>query len=362
LEEDGSWYSRSHFGPFYPGSRLQVATRLRCSLINDINYISITAVEIEGVAHEFSRLPGVHRSVVDLLLRFRKISLYNHQLKSQRIKVVPFSFTGPGIFYAKDIIWPNSLECRNPNLSIVTITLGRTIKGRFLIQEHSVSSCNLQFGQPFRLDKMIIPQLQKVQNGSRLSSLYPWLTIGFQTRPVERVGFRIECIGPLIKKNEMLILEIRTNGSISPQQALRQATIKLIDKFSKFVDALIPSSQINLHRKKKKGFLIAPNPTNGIVRRRVENQDIIRRIFYELFEIGCSRIKEPLGIDLRNFNLRIESYREMNGLAFYTLGQLLERLALSSEKLSPLLKKQRHYAFIKLKISPLLNYYEKTPS
>jgi hypothetical protein len=52
----------------------------------------------------------------------------------------------------------------------------------------------------------------------------------------------------------------------------------------------------------------------------------------------------------------------MNGLAFYTLGQLLERLALSSEKLSPLLKKQRHYAFVKLKISPLFNYYEKTPS
>jgi hypothetical protein len=98
------------------------------------------------------------------------------------------------------------------------------------------------------------------------------------------------------------------------------------------------------------------------VRRRVENQDILRRIFYELFEIGCSRIKEPLGIDLRNFNLRIESYREMKGLAFYTLGQLLERLALSSEKLSPLLKKQRHYAFVKLKISPLFNYYEKTPS
>lgn len=59
LEPDGKWYSRFHLGPFWIGSRLQIGTRLRRSILNDLNQTSITAVEMDGAIHEFSRLPGV---------------------------------------------------------------------------------------------------------------------------------------------------------------------------------------------------------------------------------------------------------------------------------------------------------------
>jgi DNA-directed RNA polymerase subunit alpha len=64
LEENGNWYSRFHIGPFRLGSGLQIGTRLRRSLLNDLSQTSIIAVELEGVVHEFSRQPGIQEPVL----------------------------------------------------------------------------------------------------------------------------------------------------------------------------------------------------------------------------------------------------------------------------------------------------------
>lgn len=76
LDEDGKWYSRIHIGPFQLGSRLQIGTRLRRSLLNDLSKTFITAVKLEGAKHEFSRLARTHESVLDLLFQFRKLALH----------------------------------------------------------------------------------------------------------------------------------------------------------------------------------------------------------------------------------------------------------------------------------------------
>merc|ERR1712227_1086383 len=75
LEENGSWFSRFHIGPFYRGSRLQVGTRLRRSLLNGLAQTSIIAVKLDGAQHEFSRLSGIHESTLDVLFQFRKIAI-----------------------------------------------------------------------------------------------------------------------------------------------------------------------------------------------------------------------------------------------------------------------------------------------
>jgi hypothetical protein len=92
LEENGSWFSRFHIGPFYKGSRLQIGTRLRRSLLNDINQTSIIAIKLDGVKHEFSRIPGIHESILDLLFQIRKLAINAPYLKIGETVVIPFFF------------------------------------------------------------------------------------------------------------------------------------------------------------------------------------------------------------------------------------------------------------------------------
>lgn len=136
LEENGRWYSRFHIGPFYRGSRLQIGTRLRRSLLNDLTQTSIIAVKLEGVIHEFSRLSGVHENTLDLLFQFRKVVLDAPYLKINEVIIIPFIFFGPGIFYAKDISWPNRICCRNPKTYLVTLSPGAIIRGRLIIKKN----------------------------------------------------------------------------------------------------------------------------------------------------------------------------------------------------------------------------------
>jgi DNA-directed RNA polymerase subunit alpha len=92
LEENGRWYARLHLGPFSPGSRIQVGNRLRRSLLNDLATTCPVAIELEGVVHEFTRLPGIQESTLDLLFQFRKIILSAPFLKLGERVIVPFLF------------------------------------------------------------------------------------------------------------------------------------------------------------------------------------------------------------------------------------------------------------------------------
>jgi hypothetical protein len=92
LEENGTWFSRFHLGPLYIGSRLQIGTRLRRTLLNDLNQTSITAIKLDGVKHEFSRISGTHESTLDLLFQFRKVALNAPYMKIGENVVVPFFF------------------------------------------------------------------------------------------------------------------------------------------------------------------------------------------------------------------------------------------------------------------------------
>ena len=147
LEENGNWYSRFHIGPFLPNSGLQIRTRLRRSLLNDFIQTFVIAVELDGVIHEFSRLPGVHEPVLDLLLHFRKVALYAPSLKFRERIIVPFRFFGPGTFYAKDILWPYGVQCRKLKDLLVTLSSGAAVQGRILVQRDYVSSSVKKVGQ-----------------------------------------------------------------------------------------------------------------------------------------------------------------------------------------------------------------------
>jgi DNA-directed RNA polymerase alpha subunit len=353
LEENGSWYSRLHLGPFGPGSGLQVGTRLRRSLLNDLDQTSIVAMKVEGALHEFSRLSGVRESILDVLFQFRKVVLQAPFLEIGKTLKISFLFSGPGLFFGKDILLPNGIQCRNPEVSLVTLSTGAIFRGCLLVQKTrtmgSISKNDKTFclGEPWHYRKKYAfpPRVKKFQN----SSIFPWLRLGIPPRTIERVGFRIEPIGRLNQQSEVLVFEILTNGSISPRQALRESSLLLVNKFLEVAQRTLPNSRkikkLNLKKKSvHKRFFSFLNRTEE-KRRPLLTSD---QFFYNFFNIGFSRLYEPLGLDLRNLDLTKERYRELRNLGFQTLGQLLERLTFESHIFSPLLKKQSQLALFRL--------------
>jgi DNA-directed RNA polymerase alpha subunit len=337
LDEDGKWYSRIHIGPFQVGSRLQIGTRIRRSLLNDLNQTFITAVKLDGAKHEFFRLPGTHESVLDLLFQFRKLALHAPFSKSGEITIVPFLFSGPGTFYRKDIFWPNRIQCRNPEKFIVTLSPGYTLRGNILIQKiHSLTK-PLRLGEPWIFITKFIDKKSPIT-----LSEFPWLSIGTPPRPVERVGFRIEILGPTNQtRTERLIIEILTNGRISPHQALREAALLLVYKFSAIARILSGKKKEN-----KRDFSIVPSfPRNY-------KKKVLAHTSFDILEAGFSNFQDPLSLDVGNLDLDKKNYIELRNLGFQTLGQLIERLAFNPHIFSSILRKQRHTALFHIGLFP----------
>jgi DNA-directed RNA polymerase alpha subunit len=337
---------------------LQIGTRLRRSLLNDISQTSIVAVELDGAVHEFSRLPGVSEgTVLDILLNFQKVALRAPFLKNGEMLVVSFFFSGPGAFYAKDIPWPDAFECRNPGTILVSLSSAAKLHGHLLLLKHNAwSSFQTTLGKPLRLNDVLITKI-RYQNETRQFFTYPWFSIGFPSMPVERVGFRIDSVGPLSQQSEILILEILTNGNISPRQALRDASILLVHKFSTIADVILPLSPTSKYSKVKNFFFEGKNDLffNEFFNKQVLGE-ISKQTLYNFFDMSFSSFREPIGLDLGNLELVKEDYDELRKLGFQTLGQLLERLIFDSKIFSPSLKKQRQRALFRLGFFFILNF------
>jgi len=151
-----------------------------------------------------------------------------------------------------------------------------------------------------------------------------------------------------------LIFEILTNGRISPRQALREAALLLVNKFLEVAQRTLTNSKRTKKLNKKKG---SRKKFFSLLNRKFEEKEsflTLDQSFYNFYNIGFSRFCEPLGLDLRNLELTKERYRELQGLGFQTLGQILERLAFENNIFSPLLKKQRQIALFRLGLFPFL--------
>jgi small subunit ribosomal protein S9 len=324
-----------------------------------LDQISIVAIKLEGATHEFSRLPGVRESVLDVLFQFRKVVLQAPFLKLEKTVVVSFLFSGPGLFFTKDIFFPEGIRCRNPEVLLATLSPGAMLRGHLLVQKNQTSDSStrvdrtVRFGEPWSGEffRGTIPIVKKFQK----SSISPWLSLGFQSKTVERVGFRIEPIGPLNQKREILIFEILTNGRVSPRQAVRESSLLLVNKFLDVVQRTIPNSQnmrsLSIEKKATRKRFFSFLNKYFVQRKQILSPE---RNFYNLCNIGFSNFSEPLGLDLRNLDLAKERYRELRNLGFQTLGQLLERLAFENNIFSPLLKKQRQLALFQLGLFPFL--------
>jgi DNA-directed RNA polymerase alpha subunit len=213
---------------------------------------------------------------LDLLSQFKKIVLLAPYVHIREIVVVPFSFSGPGLFSPKNITWPDHIYCINQDLPLFNVAAGATVRGHLAIQKHNVMISILKTGKPFVSNRVWIPPSTSIS--SQLFKESPWLSTGFPNRPVERVGFKVESRGPFDKRLEFLIFEILTNGSISPRQALRESAISLVQKFLAITNVTV-APPISKFDHKKVGYWSAGSKSFLVL-----NQKTLKKTFFDPFE------------------------------------------------------------------------------
>jgi DNA-directed RNA polymerase alpha subunit len=325
IEENGTWYSRRHLGPFPIGLATTLATALRRSRLTDLPFLAIQAIELEGAAHEYSRLAGVHEPVLDLLLRFREVAIAGKTDDGPIF--ASFEARGPGPLRSVDLHLPTGRHCIQPEFILANLAPGAVIRGRVLISG--------------------IHEAQ-LDNSSN------WLKVPGRLGPVRRVGFRIEDAGPIDRGGERIVFEIATDGTIAPPQALRQSAERLVRLFLGVVgvsnveaagtirrSTLLPRLATTL-----KSHITSPvvDPTTLSFPGSGTSKGL-----GELAIQGYRVLAEPLGLDLGNLNLSFSGYQHLRNQGILTVGQLVDVLA--TPTLEPWIRNEASIALRRLGLS-----------
>jgi len=204
-----SQYSKFVLEPLERGQGTTVGNALRRVLLSNLEGAAVTAVRIAGVNHEFATIDGVREDVLEILLNMKEIVLKSYTSAPQIGRVM---ITGPATVRAAQFDLPSEVEIVDPGQYIATLAEGARLEMEFRIEK----------GKGYRA----------VERGRDDGAAVDFLQIDAVFMPVNKVNYSVEearIDGSLEK--DRLLLDIWTNGSITPQEALTEAARTLVELF-----------------------------------------------------------------------------------------------------------------------------------
>ena len=220
--QSGACHGQFVINSLQVGQGITIGNQLRRVLLGDLGGVAISAVRIAGVTHEFSTIPGVREDILEILLNLKGIVLKS---KSQETQFGRLKVQGPTVLTADSIQLPPDLEVVNPNRYIATISTSNILEIEF----------KFKYGTGYQLATQTF--LEETDNYLQLDTVF---------MPVQKVDFKIENVYDIANNiNERLFIDIWTNGSISPSNALESAAQIIIDLFT----LLINNKTINENNK-----------------------------------------------------------------------------------------------------------------
>jgi DNA-directed RNA polymerase subunit alpha len=203
--------------PFERGFGYTLGNALRRVLLSSISGCAPTKVKISGVVHEYSTLDGIQEDVVDLTLNLKGVILKLHNNKTKTVLVLRKNVEG--VVTAADIELSHDVEIINPDHVIAHITSGGRLDMQITVEK----------GRGY------LPVTMRNSEDSETSVGEILLDASFS--PVRRVSYEIESARVEQRTDlDKLIIDIETNGSIDPEEAIRYAARVLVDQFSFFAD------------------------------------------------------------------------------------------------------------------------------
>jgi len=215
VEADASKnYGKFIAEPFERGFGTTVGNSLRRVLLSSIMGAAVTAVRIDGVQHEFSTIKGVKEDVAEIVLNLKQVELKLHGEDGRQVK---YAASGPRKVRARDIFKGQDVEVLNPSLLIFTMSKGAK-KVQMLLE--------------VRTGRGYVPAEQNKDENAPIGTI----ALDAVFSPVKKVNFRVENARVGQRTDyDRLVLEVWTNGSVTPEDAVRTAAGILVEHFDIFV-------------------------------------------------------------------------------------------------------------------------------
>lgn len=207
---ENNFYGKFVIEPLERGFGRTLGNALRRVMLSSLPGSAVTSVKIEGVLHEFQKIDGVVEDVTEIVLNLKKLVVKNHSDDKQ---VLYLKSNKEGELKAKDIEKNSEVEIINPELTIATISKGGSIDMTITISN----------GRGY---------VEAKENSKKLNGEIGVIAVDSLYSPIERISYEVE--GARVGQSEnydKLILNIWTNGSITPEESIALASRILIEHF-----------------------------------------------------------------------------------------------------------------------------------
>ena len=216
IQEESISPTRAKFAiePLEPGFGYTLGNSLRRTLLSSIPGAAVSSVKIEGVLHEFSTIQGVTEDVTDIVLNIKEMVIRSEM---EELATLYLKAKGPGEVKAGDIAPPAGIEILNPDLHIATLG-GRASLEMELTVERGVGYRSAEQNKKPRDPIGVIP----------VDSIFS---------PVRRVSYAVEATRvEQMTDRDRLILDVQTDGSVSPREAVASAGTTLVELANLFAE------------------------------------------------------------------------------------------------------------------------------
>lgn len=212
---ESNYYGKFVLEPLERGFGTTIGNALRRVMLSSLEGSAITDIKIEGVMHEFQKIDGIVEDVTEIILNLKKLVLKNH---SEEDQVLHLRSDKEGEVYASMIDKNGEVEIVNPDLLIATLS-----QGGCLDMTMTVSN-----GRGYVDGK---------ENAKRVSNIVGAIGIDSLYSPIERVSYEVENARVGQSDNyDKLTLNVWTNGSVKPEEAVARAAKIIIDHFEVITD------------------------------------------------------------------------------------------------------------------------------
>ena len=222
--EDDPCYGKFIVEPIERGYGNTLGNSLRRILLNSLPGAAVTSVRIDGILHEFSTIPGVKEDVTEIILNLKKLAIALHGEDKKRAMI---NAVGPKEVTAADIIADSSLEIYNTDLHIATLEEGASL----------VMEINISTGRGY------VPADQNKDENTPIAVI----PVDSIYTPVRKVNWTVENtrVGQ-ITDYERLVLEVWTDGSISPKEGVSIGAKIMEEHLKLFINLTDNIEEVNI--------------------------------------------------------------------------------------------------------------------
>ena len=264
-------YGKFEISPLERGYGITLGNALRRVLLSALDGAAITSVRISDVMHEFSNIPGVREDIIQVMLQLKQVRVKLHDVSSARMHL---EVQGEGVVTAADIMAPPEVEIINPDLYLFTMDNGAGV----MDMELSVERGRGYSPADDRSERLPIGELP-------VDAIFT---------PVKRVNWSVTSARVGQSTNyDNLIMEIWTDGSVSPQDALSSSAIVLIEHLrhiagvsEEFLTTVAPPEP----------EAVSSKLTSEVIETPIENLDLSVRVFNSLKRAGITTVGEVLDL------------------------------------------------------------------